>query len=86
MTARILLFPHRRRFRAARWSANAMAAGTAEAADAHLDRALGRIATALEDLGFDEATIAREQAGFEALVRAELWRFILTPQRPGGAA
>ena len=81
--AAVIPFPARRRTAYITKQAARMAELSDTHAEAHLRQQLRLQAETMERKGVDERTIAREVRSLELAIRAELWRQVLTPDRPG---
>ncbi|WP_246504933.1 DUF6074 family protein [Microvirga antarctica] len=83
MTATIYPFPATRRRSLIKKTAGYMASTTASVAESHLKNQLSRLESRLRKAGVSETAILGERRAYEAAIRSELWRQVLTP---GGAA
>jgi len=82
----VLAFPIARRGDLVRRLAVQMAARPRGQAEKHLQLQLRRQEASLRRKHLAEDVISRQVASFEAAVRGELWRLVLTPDQPSGAA
>jgi hypothetical protein len=84
---RIVLFPLARRRALILKLADGMATRPLAAAEKYLQQELRRQINVLHRKGCPDRVVEREVRALESAVRAELWRFVLTPSlTPPGAA
>jgi hypothetical protein len=79
-------FPLVRRRALIERTAEQMLARPLELAEKHLAMQVRRQASAMRRKQIAEDVISRQVASFEAAVRGELWRLVLAPDQPSGAA
>ncbi|HMO29842.1 MAG TPA: DUF6074 family protein [Enterovirga sp.] len=79
-------FPAARRVGQIRKTAAYMATATPRVAESHLQMQLDKLVKTLARKGVAPEAIAVEVSAYRAAVQAELWRQVLTPNKPEGAA
>jgi hypothetical protein len=80
--ARVVPFPAARRHAFIHKQAGRMAALSRTRADAYLRQQLRIQADTMRRRGVAEETIGREVKSIESAIRAEMWKCVLTPERP----
>lgn len=83
MSAIVVPFPATRRRAQIRKTATYMASAAPAVAESHLRMQLDKLENRLRKAGIAAPTIAAERSAYEAAIRAEIWRHVLTP---GGAS
>jgi hypothetical protein len=86
VSAVLIAFPIIQRRELIERIAEQMLARPADLAEKHLATQIRRQASAMRRRQLGEAEIAAQMRAFESAVRAALWRLVLTPPRPSGAA
>jgi Family of unknown function (DUF6074) len=86
VSAALIAFPIVRRCELIERIAEQMLARAPDLAEKHLATQIRRQASAMRRRQLDEDAIAAQMRAFEAAIRGALWRLVLTPPRPSGAA
>lgn len=86
MSAALIVFPITRRPKLIERTAAQMLARPPDLAEKHLAVQIRRQASAMRRRQLGEDAIGAEMKAFESAIRAALWRLVLTPTRPSGAA
>lgn len=82
----LIAFPIVRRRDLIRRTAEQMLARPPAEAEKHLQAQVRRQASSMRRRQLTDAAIGEQSRAFEAAIRAELWRVVLTPPRPNGDA